>query len=117
MSYDVFEWGKPLQKAERETPKPNCTEVLLRLKCCEVCQSEVHIRDGYFELAGGKRLHMTERGTSLPVTLGHEPYGAVIAARTRIWHDQRRSSFETKNSISISGIFAMTQNKMFTSVQ
>lgn len=80
LSYDVFEWGKPLQKAEHETPKPNGTEVLLRLKYCGVCHSDVHIRDGYFELGSGKRLYMSERGMNPPVTLGHEPYGTVIAA-------------------------------------
>ena len=80
LSYDVIEWGRPLEKAERETPQPAGTEVLVKLKYCGVCHSDVHIRDGYFELGGGKRLHMSERGINLPTTLGHEPYGTVIAA-------------------------------------
>ena len=80
LSYDVVEWGKPLEKMERATPKPTGTEVLLRLKYCGVCHSDVHIRDGYFDLGGGKRLPMSERGMRPPVTLGHEPYGTVIAA-------------------------------------
>jgi D-arabinose 1-dehydrogenase-like Zn-dependent alcohol dehydrogenase len=45
-----------------------------------VCHSDVHIRDGYFDRGGGKRLPMSERGMSLPATLGHEPYGKVVAA-------------------------------------
>ncbi|HXX09908.1 MAG TPA: alcohol dehydrogenase [Burkholderiales bacterium] len=80
LSYDVTEWGKPLQPATRETPRPTGTEVLLKLKYCGVCHSDVHIRDGYFELGGGKRFYMTERGMKLPHTLGHEPYGTVLAA-------------------------------------
>lgn len=80
LSYDVVEWGKALEKRERVTPTPRGTEVLVRLKYCGVCHSDVHIRDGYFDLGGGKRLHMSERGMKLPVTLGHEPYGTVIAA-------------------------------------
>lgn len=80
LSYDVVEWGKPLKKSERETPEPKGTEVLLKLKYCGVCHSDVHIREGYFELGGGKRLTMSERGMNLPVTLGHEPYGTVVAA-------------------------------------
>ena len=80
LSYDVVEWGKPLERAERETPKPKGTEVLLKLKYCGVCHSDVHIRDGYFELGGGKRLAMIERGINLPATLGHEPYGTIIVA-------------------------------------
>ena len=79
LSYAVVEWGKPLRKAERKTPKPEGTEILLRLKYCGVCHSDVHIRDGYFELGGGKRFHMSERRMNLPATLGHEPYGTVIA--------------------------------------
>jgi D-arabinose 1-dehydrogenase-like Zn-dependent alcohol dehydrogenase len=80
LSYDVVEWGKPLQKAEKPTPKPAGTEVLLKLKYCGVCHSDVHIREGYFELGGGKRFHMSERGMKPPVTLGHEPFGTVVAA-------------------------------------
>jgi D-arabinose 1-dehydrogenase-like Zn-dependent alcohol dehydrogenase len=80
LSYDVIEWGKPLGMIERETPNPKGTEVLVRLKYCGVCHSDVHIREGYFDLGGGKRLPMTERGMRLPATLGHEPFGTVIAA-------------------------------------
>ncbi len=80
LSYDVVEWGMPLERIDRETPKPQGTEVLVRLKYCGVCHSDVHIRDGFFDLGGGKRLHMSERGMAPPVTLGHEPFGTVIAA-------------------------------------
>jgi D-arabinose 1-dehydrogenase-like Zn-dependent alcohol dehydrogenase len=80
LSYDVVEWGKPLQRIERRTPMPTGTEVLVKLKYCGVCHSDVHIRDGYFDLGGGKRMHMSERGMQPPVTLGHEPFGTVIGA-------------------------------------
>jgi D-arabinose 1-dehydrogenase-like Zn-dependent alcohol dehydrogenase len=80
LSYDVVEWGKPLERIDRPTPRPQGTEVLVKLKYCGVCHSDAHIRDGYFDLGGGKRLHMSERGMSPPVTLGHEPFGTVIAA-------------------------------------
>lgn len=80
LSYDVVRWGKPLKKIERETPEPKGAEVLVRLKYCGVCHSDVHIRDGYFDLGGGRRLRMSERGMSTPATLGHEPFGTVIAA-------------------------------------
>jgi D-arabinose 1-dehydrogenase-like Zn-dependent alcohol dehydrogenase len=80
LSYDVVEWGKPLEKIERETPMPKGTEVLIKLKYCGVCHSDAHIRDGYFDFGGGKRLQMSERGMHPPVTLGHEPFGTVVAA-------------------------------------
>lgn len=79
-SYDIVEWGKPLQRAIRETPKPAGTEVLVKMKYSGVCHSDVHIRDGYFDLGGGKRVLMGERGFQLPAIVGHEPYGTVVAA-------------------------------------
>jgi D-arabinose 1-dehydrogenase-like Zn-dependent alcohol dehydrogenase len=82
LSYEVVEWGKPLRKVERQTPKPKGTEVLLRIKYCGVCHSDVHIRDGYFDLGGGRRFHMSERRMNPPLTLGHEPFGRIIDAGT-----------------------------------
>lgn len=79
-SYDVTDWGKPLQKAIRETPEPSGTEVLVKVKYCGVCHSDVHIRDGYFDMGGGKRFRMEDRGMRPPITMGHEPYGTVLAA-------------------------------------
>jgi len=32
LSYDVVEWGKPLERIERITPMPQGTEVLVKLK-------------------------------------------------------------------------------------
>jgi D-arabinose 1-dehydrogenase-like Zn-dependent alcohol dehydrogenase len=80
ISYDVVEWGKPLEGIERAQPEPAGTEVLLRLRYCGICHSDAHIRDGYFDLGDGNRLSMAERGIALPATLGHEPFGTVIAA-------------------------------------
>ncbi len=80
LSYDVTQWGQPLHKSARDTPSPVGTEVLLKMQYCGVCHSDVHIRDGFFELGGGRRFHMSDRGMKLPLTLGHEPYGTVIAA-------------------------------------
>src|SRR5918996_6113641 len=80
VSYDVVAWGKPLERIERAQPEPAGTEVLLRLRYCGICHSDAHIRDGYFDLGGGNRLSMAERGIALPATLGHEPFGTVVAA-------------------------------------
>lgn len=78
-SYDVVDWGKPLQARMRETPTPQGTEVLLRLTHCGVCHTDVHVRDGYYDLGGGKKLSLADRGFALPLTLGHEPVGQVEA--------------------------------------
>jgi D-arabinose 1-dehydrogenase-like Zn-dependent alcohol dehydrogenase len=79
LSYDIVEHGKPLQKALRETPKPQGTEVLVRVLRSGVCHTDLHLWDGYFDLGGGRRYYIKDRGQVPPITLGHEPYGAVEA--------------------------------------
>ena len=79
ISYDIIEHGKPLQKVLKETPKPQGTEVLVRITRSGVCHSDLHIWDGYFDWGGGKRFYVKERGCVPPFTLGHEPFGVVEA--------------------------------------
>jgi D-arabinose 1-dehydrogenase-like Zn-dependent alcohol dehydrogenase len=79
ISYQFMEHGKPLQKVMHETPKPQGTEVLVRITRSGVCHSDLHIWDGYFELGGGKRFYVKDRGCVPPFTLGHEPFGVVEA--------------------------------------
>jgi alcohol dehydrogenase, propanol-preferring len=78
-SWDVVEWGKPLQRRIREAPVPVGEQVLLRVSHCGVCHSDLHVQDGYFDLGGGKKLDLGARGLQLPVTLGHEIVGEVVA--------------------------------------
>jgi alcohol dehydrogenase, propanol-preferring len=78
-SYDVCECGAPLQMIERPTPEPKGTEVLLKVLAAGVCHSDLHIWDGYYELGGGKKLQLLERGIKLPLTMGHENVGEVVA--------------------------------------
>jgi D-arabinose 1-dehydrogenase-like Zn-dependent alcohol dehydrogenase len=79
ISYQIVEHGRPLQRAVMETPKPQGTEVLMRITRAGVCHSDLHIWDGYFDLGGGKRFYVKERGCIPPFTLGHEPFGVVEA--------------------------------------
>ena len=79
LSYDIVEHGKPLQKALRETPKPQGTEVLVRVLRSGVCHTDLHLWEGYFELGGGRRYYIKDRGQVPPITLGHEPFGVVEA--------------------------------------
>jgi len=79
ISYQVMEHGKPLQKVMHETPRPQGTEVLVRVTRSGVCHSDLHIWDGYFDLGGGKRFYVKDRGCVPPFTLGHEPFGVVEA--------------------------------------
>jgi D-arabinose 1-dehydrogenase-like Zn-dependent alcohol dehydrogenase len=83
ISYQVIEHGRPLQKVLSDTPKPQGSEVLVRVTRAGVCHSDVHIWDGYFDLGGGKRFYVKERGCVPPFTLGHEPLGVVAALGPR----------------------------------
>jgi len=78
-SFDVCQCGAPLQMIERETPTPKGSEVLLKVLAAGVCHSDLHIWDGFYDLGGGKRLQLTERGIKLPLTMGHENVGEVVA--------------------------------------
>jgi len=53
--------------------------VLLKTLAAGVCHSDLHIADGYFDMGGGKKLSLEDRGMKLPVTLGHENVGEVVA--------------------------------------
>ena len=79
ISYDIIEHGQPLQKVTKETPRPKGTEVLVRITRAGVCHSDLHIWDGYFDLGGGKRFYVRDRGCVPPFTVGHEPFGVVEA--------------------------------------
>ncbi len=71
-------YGAPLRASEVPTPKPEGTQVLLRVRHCGVCHSDIHIREGKFSLGEGKQLDITD-GRSLPFTLGHEIEGEIEA--------------------------------------
>jgi propanol-preferring alcohol dehydrogenase len=77
--FQVCVCGEPLQLNEQPTPQPTGTEVLLKVLAAGVCHSDLHLADGYFDLGGGKRLSLADRGMKLPVTLGHENVGEVVA--------------------------------------
>jgi D-arabinose 1-dehydrogenase-like Zn-dependent alcohol dehydrogenase len=78
-SFQVCTCGQPLRCNEYPTPQPTGTEVLLKVVAAGVCHSDLHLSDGYFDLGGGKHMSLQDRGMKLPVTLGHENVGDVVA--------------------------------------
>ena len=83
LSWQIIEHGKPLQRILSDTPKPQASEVLVRITRAGVCHSDVHIWEGYFDLGGGKRFYVKERGCVPPFILGHEPFGVIEALGPR----------------------------------
>lgn len=80
ISYDLTQFGAPLARHEQPTPQPQGSEVLVRVLAAGVCHSDIHIRHGYYDMGNGKRLNMGDRGAVLPLTMGHETAGEIVAA-------------------------------------
>ncbi len=99
ISYQVVEHGKPLQKVLHETPKPTGTEVLVRITRSGVCHSDLHIWDGYFDLGGGKRFYVKDRGCVPPFTMGHEPFGIVEALGSAVSRIDRKIKLGQKRIV------------------
>ncbi|MEM7021239.1 MAG: alcohol dehydrogenase [Pseudomonadota bacterium] len=78
-SYQIVEWGQPIELREYPTPTPQGTEVLLRVTAAGICHSDLHINDGFFDLGEGRKAELGKLGASLPLTLGHEIVGVVEA--------------------------------------
>ena len=64
--------GAPLEPTELPEPKPAAGQVLIRVRACGVCRTDLHIVDG--ELARPK----------LPLVPGHEIVGEVAAVGARV---------------------------------
>src|SRR3954454_23904156 len=76
-AWAVVENGRDLEPLDLPTPEPKGTEILLEVTHCGVCHSDLHIWEGYYDIGGGKRLSLKERGVVLPLAMGHEIVGRV----------------------------------------
>jgi len=76
-AWAVVENGAPLQEIELPTPEPKGTEVLIEVTHCGVCHSDLHIWEGYYDIGGGKKMSLKDRGVVLPLAMGHEIVGRV----------------------------------------
>jgi alcohol dehydrogenase, propanol-preferring len=79
-SFKVTEFNTPLQEVDIETPAPSGSQVLLKVTAAGVCHSDLHIWEGGYDLGHGRKpLSLKDRGVSLPLTMGHETVGEVVA--------------------------------------
>src|SRR4029078_13244841 len=79
-SFQVAEFNAPLKEVDQETPQPTGSQVLLKVKAAGVCHSDLHIWEGRYELGHGRKpLSLKDRGVNLPLTMGHETVGEVVA--------------------------------------
>jgi alcohol dehydrogenase, propanol-preferring len=78
-SYQLVEFGGPLKDANLPTPEPRGNEVVIEVRAAGVCHSDLHIWEGSYDLGAGKRLQLKDRGIRLPLTMGHETAGEIVA--------------------------------------
>jgi alcohol dehydrogenase, propanol-preferring len=77
-AWAVVENGQPLKELELPTPEPTGTQVLLEVTHCGVCHSDLHIWEGYYDIGGGQKMSLTDRGVTLPLAMGHEIVARVV---------------------------------------
>jgi propanol-preferring alcohol dehydrogenase len=76
----VVEFGQPLVGQDRPDLVPTGAEVLVQITAAGVCHSDLHIRDGGYDMGRGQFLSFKDRGMPLPHVPGHEPVGRMVAA-------------------------------------
>src|SRR5262249_59401642 len=72
-------YGEPLCETVVDVPRPQGSEVLVRIERCGVCHSDLLMQDCYFVLEVERKLDV-RGGRTLPFTLGHEIAGAIETA-------------------------------------
>ncbi|MGP8121089.1 MAG: alcohol dehydrogenase [Xanthobacteraceae bacterium] len=77
-SYAVKIFCEPVVEIDAADLSPKGTEVVVEVTRCGVCHSDLHIQDGYYDLGGGKRLSLADRGVNPPVIMGHEVLGRLV---------------------------------------
>jgi len=78
-SYQLVAVDQPLEMVETENPEPQGSEVLVRITASGVCHSDLYFWHGGYDMGGGKKVTLEERGINLPLVMGHEPLGEVVA--------------------------------------
>lgn len=76
----VLHHGQALELVEKPIPEPQGTEVLIKVKAAGVCHTDLHLWEGHYDMGGGKKLTLAERGIKPPLTLSHEIVGEVVSA-------------------------------------
>ncbi|MCA0043407.1 alcohol dehydrogenase [Celeribacter litoreus] len=80
----MHEFGAPLVHEDRSDPTPTGTEVLVKITAAGLCHSDLHIHSGNYDLGHGRKLEFASRGLELPVILGHEIAGEIVATGAEV---------------------------------
>jgi scyllo-inosose 3-dehydrogenase len=90
-------WKHPeVQLVEKNVPKIKPNEVLIKVKRCGVCGSDVHMnqttKDGYIYYPGL---------TAFPVTLGHEFSGEIIESGIKAFNKRTGKPYEKGEPVTV----------------
>jgi propanol-preferring alcohol dehydrogenase len=77
-------WGQALRERADDLPPPAPHEVTLAVTHCGVCHSDLHLREGGFDMGGGTLSSLERAGVHPPVTLGHEICGEVVETGSEV---------------------------------
>jgi len=77
-AYAVKMFCEPIVEIELPDPQPKGTEVVIEVTRGGVCHSDLHLQEGFYDLGGGKKLSLADRGVTPPVVLGHEVLGRLV---------------------------------------
>lgn len=78
-AYAVSMFCEPVVEVEQADMAPRGTQVVLDVTRCGICHSDLHLQDGYYDLGGGRRLALSDRGITPPFVMGHEVLGRLAA--------------------------------------
>jgi D-arabinose 1-dehydrogenase-like Zn-dependent alcohol dehydrogenase len=76
-AYRIQKFGEPLTNETLADPVPKGKEVLVSVRACGLCHSDLHFHEGHINLGGGAQIPLTALGADLPMTLGHEIFGYI----------------------------------------
>ena len=76
-AFVVAENSSTVTELELPTPRPEGSEVLLRVTQCGVCHTDTHLRDGGYDLGSRGKMRLADRGVTYPLVMGHEVVGVV----------------------------------------
>lgn len=68
-----------IQEHSLEVPEPAGHEVVVDISHAGVCHTDIHVRDGGYDLGSAGWMSMTDRGVQHPLVMGHEIAGTISA--------------------------------------
>jgi propanol-preferring alcohol dehydrogenase len=81
-AFQLLRFGDALVQREWELPALTGTQLLVQVLAAGVCHTDLHVKEGSFDIGDGHSLHFASRGLQLPKVLGHEVVAKVVAVGT-----------------------------------